>query len=210
MDPKAHWESVYSTKSPTAVSWFQPEARLSLDLITAVAADRAARILDVGGGASRLVDGLLDAGYSQVTVLDIAEPALRHARTRLGERAVRVTWRAADILATEFAPGSVDVWHDRAVFHFLTEPHARRRYVGQVRRALSPAGIVIVATFADDGPLRCSGLDVARYSAEGLHGEFGDDFQLLRSEREEHRTPSGAVQAFTYCLCRGPGRSPQR
>lgn len=173
MDPKTHWESVYSTKSPMAVSWFQPEASLSLDFVTAVAPDRAARILDVGGGASRLVDGLLDEGYSRVTVLDIAEPALQHARARLGERAARVRWRAEDILATEFAPGSVDVWHDRAVFHFLTEPPARGRYIAQVRRALSPEGVVIVATFADDGPLRCCGLDVARYSDSGLHAEFG-------------------------------------
>lgn len=204
MDPKAHWETVYTTKSPSAVSWFQPEAKRSLDLILTAAPDRASRILDVGGGASRLVDGLLDAGYSHVTVLDIADAALGHCRDRLGERAAGVTWHAADILSSALEPASVDVWHDRAVFHFLVDAAERRLYVEQVRRTLRPGGIVIVATFADDGPPRCSGLDVARYSAGALHGEFGDDFELLRSEREEHQTPSGAVQAFTYCLCRGP------
>lgn len=204
MDPKTHWETVYTTKAPTAVSWFQPEAGLSFDLITAVAPDRQSRILDVGGGASRLVDGLLDAGYSRITVLDIAGSALQHARARLGERAAVVTWRTADILQTPIESASVDVWHDRAVFHFLIDAADRQRYVAQVRHALRPGGIVIVATFADDGPLRCSGLDVARYSAGELHGEFGGDFELLRSVREEHQTPSGAVQAFTYCLCRGP------
>lgn len=206
MDQKTHWDAVYTTKAPTDVSWFQPEATRSLALITAAAADRAARILDVGGGASRLVDGLLDLAYSRVTVLDIAEPALQYARQRLGARSTLVTWRAADVLTATFAPSSVDVWHDRAVFHFLVEAAERRRYVEQVRGALGPGGTVVVATFADDGPLRCSGLDVARYSADGLHNEFGEDFELLQSEREEHRTPSGAVQAFTYCLCRGPAR----
>jgi SAM-dependent methyltransferase len=204
MDPKTHWETVYTAKSPMAVSWFQPQARLSLELVTAAAPDRVSRILDVGGGASRLVDGLLDLGYSRVTVLDIAEAALQHARERLGPRATEVTWLAGDIRSVALDPASVDLWHDRAVFHFLVDAVDRRRYVDQVRRALRPGGIVIVATFADDGPQRCSGLDVARYSPEELHGEFGDDFRLLRSEREEHQTPSGAVQAFTYCLCRGP------
>ena len=204
MDPRAHWESVYAAKSPMAVSWFQPQARLSLELAVAAVPDRASRILDVGGGASRLVDGLLDLGYARVTVLDIAESALQHARDRLGLRAKDVTWMAADVLSAPLEPDSVDLWHDRAVFHFLVDAPDRERYVRQVRHALRPGGIVIVATFADDGPLRCSGLEVARYSPERLHGEFGDGFQLLRSEREEHRTPSGVVQAFTYCLCRGP------
>jgi SAM-dependent methyltransferase len=202
MDPHAHWDAVYRQRAPDQVSWFQPEARLSLDFISQANPDRHVSILDVGGGASTLVDGLLALGYEQLTVLDISGAALQHARQRLGSAAHRVSWMEADVLRVGLPAGSIDVWHDRAVFHFLTDAASRHRYVSQVRRLVRPGGHVLVATFAEDGPVRCSGLAVARYSATDLHGEFGEGFQLLRSTREEHVTPGGVRQAFTYCLCR--------
>jgi SAM-dependent methyltransferase len=202
-DRLAHWEQVYQTKGPEQVSWFQAEARLSRRLIESVATDRHSRIIDIGGGASTLVDGLLDAGYRDITVLDLSPAALSLARARLGHVAsTSVRWLPADVLNADLAPESFDVWHDRAVFHFLTEAAERAQYVRQVRQATRPGGVVIVATFADDGPTRCSGLDVARYSPEALHGQFGADFTLIESHRELHTTPSGATQAFTYCMCR--------
>jgi SAM-dependent methyltransferase len=201
MDRRAHWEGVYTTKAPEQVSWFQAEARLSLELITRHAAPGAA-IADIGGGASRLVDGLLAHGFGDVRVLDIAGAALAAAQLRLGAAAARVQWVVDDVLAAEFVPASLDVWHDRAVFHFLTDPADRARYVAQVQRAVRPGGLVLVATFAEDGPLKCSGLEVARYSPDALHAQFGADFRVLEGHREEHHTPSGAVQRFTYCLCR--------
>jgi SAM-dependent methyltransferase len=202
MDAKAHWEHVYQTKGPEQVSWFQPEATLSLELITHLAPSRDARILDVGAGASTLVDGLLTAGYRQLTVLDLSRAALQRAQRRLGALAARVQWLESDLLTAALAASGFDVWHDRAVFHFLTEAADRVRYVEQVRRAVHPGGIVLVATFADDGPRRCSGLDVRGYSPDALHSEFGADFRLIERRREEHVTPQGTVQAFTYCGCR--------
>ena len=202
MDLKRHWETIYETKNAQDVSWFQPEARLSLELIRCVVTDRGAAILDVGGGASTLVDGLLQAEYRAVTVLDLSNAALTQARDRLGPAAGQVAWQEADILEAPLSRAAFDVWHDRAVFHFLTDAASRRRYVEQVRHALRFGGYVLVATFAHDGPTRCSGLEVARYTPDALHGEFGDAFCLLSSTREEHTTPSGARQAFVYCLCR--------
>lgn len=213
-DPKRHWEDVYGAKKPTEVSWYQPHARRSLSLIQRVAPDRSSPIIDVGGGASTLVDDLLAAGYRDVTVLDLSGAALAAARARLGPDAERVRWLDVDLLGFEFPEAAYAVWHDRAVFHFLTDPGARARYVAQVRRAVRPGGFVLVATFATDGPERCSGLEVERYSPESLHAEFGTPFQLTASEREEHATPQGAKQTFIYCLCRvkstgrSHGRSP--
>ena len=208
MDPKAHWEEVYRTRRPTEVSWYQAHARRSLELIRRVNPPPDGPIIDVGGGTSPLVDDLLDAGYRDVTVLDLSATALAQARARLGARATRVEWVEADILDAELPAGRYGVWHDRAVFHFLTAPADRARYVAAVRRAVRPGGIVLVATFADDGPSRCSGLEVARYSATTLHAEFGPAFRLLASEREEHLTPAGGQQAFVYCLCRIPESRP--
>ena len=192
---------MYQTHRPDEVSWFQPEARLSLDLIQSVAANGRSRIIDIGGGPSTLVDGLVAAGYIDVAVLDLSPTALQHARQRLGHLASRVLWIEADALADTLPPASFDVWHDRAVFHFLTEPADRRRYIEQVRRVVRPSGHVLVATFADDGPTHCSGLPVERYGAGTLHGKFGADFRLVASHREEHVTPAGKLQPFTYCLC---------
>lgn len=197
-----HWEHVYQTKGPDTVSWFQAEARLSRQLIEAWAPVRSSTIIDIGAGASTLVDGLLDAGYTALTVLDISPAALAIACRRVGVHASRIEWLAADILEAPLADQAFDVWHDRAVFHFLTAEADRRRYVAQVQRAVRPGGLVIVATFADDGPLRCSGLDVVRYSPTQLHAEFGASFALIESHRELHTTPSGATQAFTYGVFR--------
>lgn len=197
-----HWEAVYRTKGPDQVSWFQAEARLSRQLIQRLSPDRSGAIIDIGGGASTLVDGLLDAGYGALTVLDLSPTALQRARERIGARAARVAWQVADVLDAALPHQGFDVWHDRAVFHFLTADAERRRYVEQVRHAVRPGGLVIVATFADDGPTRCSGLEVARYSPAQLHAEFGAPFTLVESHRELHVTPGGATQAFTYCACR--------
>jgi SAM-dependent methyltransferase len=175
---------------------------MSLDLIRRVTPDIDASIIDVGGGASTLVDGLLDAGYRRVTVLDWAASALEAAQQRLGERASLVTWIESDVLTAPLPPHAYDVWHDRAVFHFLTDAHDRARYVAKLRDAIAPGGYVIVASFAPEGPTRCSGLEVVRYSPETMRAEFGKGFQLLDSVREEHHTPSGVTQAFVYCLCR--------
>ena len=202
MDRNEHWEHVYGTNRFDEVSWYQPDARLSLELIELVAPDRSARIIDVGGGASTLVDGLIDAGYRNLTVLDLAPAALRIAQQRLVAAAGDVTWIQGDILSATLARASFDVWHDRAVFHFLTSGSDRQRYVDQVRTAVRPGGHVVIATFGEDGPLRCSGLDVARYSPHDLHAQFGDAFALVESRLEQHTTPSGVRQSFTYCLCR--------
>jgi SAM-dependent methyltransferase len=202
MDPGAHWDTIYRTKPPHQLSWFQAEPRTSLDLIRRAVPDVNAAIIDVGGGASTLVDRLLSAGYRRLTVLDLSPSALETARGRLGPRAGDVTWMEADVLTADLPPGHFDLWHDRAVFHFLTAAADRARYVDQVRTALRPGGHVIVATFADDGPTRCSGLPVVRYTPAGLAEEFGAAFRLADSAREEHITPSGVRQAFAYALCR--------
>lgn len=202
MNAQAYWDQIYRTKQSDQVSWFQPEATLSLRLIRAVAPPTDTAILDVGGGASTLVDGLRALGYQQLTVLDISAAALAVAQQRLGAAAEHVRWRDVDLLTADLPVQGYDLWHDRAVFHFLTSATDRARYVEQVRRALRPAGHVLIATFAEDGPTRCSGLDVQRYSQETLHGELGSDFRLVAGQRDEHVTPSGSRQAFTYCLFR--------
>ena len=201
MDARAHWQGIYESKGPEQLSWFQAEARLSRELIEHYAPDRDTRILDVGAGASTLVDGLLGAGYRRITVLDLSRAALAIAGRRLGPAADGVDWREADVLTASFTGEGFGVWHDRAVFHFLTDLADRERYVAQVRRAVKPGGFVFVATFAEDGPMRCSGLETRRYSADALHAEFGASFELVASQRELHVTPSGSVQAFTYCVC---------
>ena len=202
MQPKQHWETVYTTKSTDSVSWFQTHAQLSLDLIKAATADKDAGIIDVGGGASTLVDDLLAEGYRDLTVLDLSAAALNAARQRLGAQESKVRWIEADITAVELPAKHYDIWHDRAVFHFLTTQKQRDAYVRTVFNSVKPGGHVIVATFAEDGPLQCSGLPVMRYRADELHDEFGDAFTLVKHQKEEHHTPSGKVQQFVYCYCR--------
>ncbi|MBI5938389.1 MAG: class I SAM-dependent methyltransferase [Betaproteobacteria bacterium] len=194
---KTHWEQVYSSKRPEEVSWHQASPKLSLALIEATGLGQATRLLDVGGGASRLVDALLDRGYRQISVLDISAAALDHARTRLGERAGQVRWHEAD--ATAFDLGhEVDIWHDRAVFHFLTDPADRAAYIGRVDRHLSPGGQAIIAAFAPDGPEQCSNLPVMRYNAEALTEILGTRFRLIETRAEQHLTPGGTRQPFLY------------
>jgi ubiquinone/menaquinone biosynthesis C-methylase UbiE len=202
MQSKEHWDQVYTTKPSTGVSWFQEHARQSVQLIRQTGVAKDGGIIDVGGGASTLVDDLLAGGYSNLSVLDLSEAALSTAKARLGEHSRDVAWLVGDITRVELPKQAFAVWHDRAVFHFLTAHDERTAYVRAVLRAVKPGGYVIVATFAEDGPEKCSGLPVMRYSPDGLHAEFGAPFTLLTQEREEHRTPSGAVQKFIYCLCR--------
>lgn len=205
MDAKTYWERIYQTKSASDLSWFQPTAARSLELIRRVVPDLATPIIDVGGGASVLVDNLLGARYENVTVLDLSSAALATARERLGPEAARVRWIEADILRVSLPIAAYGVWHDRAVFHFLTNAVDRSAYVANVRCAVRTGGYVLVSTFADDGPTRCSGLEVERYSPDALHDEFGQGFRLIATEREEHQTPAGSRQAFIYCLCRWEG-----
>lgn len=202
MSDKNHWENIYKARQVDQVSWFQEHAELSLQFIRSTSEPLDAHIIDVGGGASVLVDDLLHAGYSNLSVLDISGAALKAAQARLGKLAAQVHWIEADVTQLQLPEASVDVWHDRAVFHFLTDPQDRARYVELVRRAVKPGGHVIIATFAEDGPLKCSGLDIVRYRPQTLHGEFGAGFDLLKSESEVHHTPSGAEQKFIYCYCR--------
>ena len=202
MSATNHWDRVYSTKSAEAVSWYQPHADQSLRLIQESGLPRGASIIDVGGGASTLVDDLLAHGYTNLSVLDLSQAALSSVRQRLGAAADKVRWIEDDITRIALPLHAYDLWHDRAVFHFLTEPRQRQAYVESVLRAVKPGGHVIVATFADDGPLECSGLPVMRYRADELHAEFGAPFTLLRHEREEHCTPFGTTQEFIYCYCR--------
>jgi ubiquinone/menaquinone biosynthesis C-methylase UbiE len=200
MSLRDHWERVYRTKLPDEVSWFTPHLETSFGLIRATGAAENAPIVDVGGGASTLTEDLLEAGYKDVTVLDVSSTALDIARRRLGGRAAGVTWLAGDVTRIDLPKAHFDVWHDRAVFHFLTDAADRDRYVAQVRRAVAPGGYVIVATFGPEGPQRCSGLPTARYDVTTLHGIFGDDFALVECRDEDHQTPAGITQQFIYCL----------
>lgn len=202
MHSKQHWEQVYSTKATDSVSWFQEHANLSLDLIRSTGVGKDAGIIDVGGGASVLVDDLLEDGFTDLSVLDLSAAALNEARKRLGEKESRVRWIEADITDVDLPAQRYDIWHDRAVFHFLTEPEQRAAYVRTVMRSVKPGGHVIVATFAENGPLKCSDLPVMRYSAGELHDQFGDAFKLLAHCTEQHHTPAGKVQPFVYCYCR--------
>jgi SAM-dependent methyltransferase len=196
-----HWNSVYSTKAPDAVSWYAPHLETSLGLIKRVAPKWPA-IIDVGGGESTLADDLLAEGYRYITVLDISAKAIEVSKKRFGPIAIYIDWRVADVLKADLPRNYYDLWHDRAVFHFLTSEEDRRAYVEKVAYSVKPGGHVIVATFGPDGPTKCSGLDVMRYDADALHSEFGKSFRLLGSHTEVHHTPWGADQQFLYCLCR--------
>lgn len=192
-----HWNEVYTRKSEDEVSWFQPEAAVSLELIARCAPPLGPKLIDVGGGASRLVDGLLERGFADVTILDLSSAALDKTRARLGERGAGVKWIVVDV--TSFEPTErYTLWHDRAVFHFLTAPSDRRAYVQVLERALAPGGHVVIGTFALDGPERCSGLEVARYDGAALAAAIGPSFELVETLRHEHLTPTGKVQAFTF------------
>jgi 2-polyprenyl-3-methyl-5-hydroxy-6-metoxy-1,4-benzoquinol methylase len=202
MSVKNHWEKIYNAKAPDRVSWYRPHLETSLALIERAAAEYSASIIDVGGGESTLVDDLLARGYENITILDVSQTAIDVTKKRLGLPAEQVHWLVADITDTQLEPGAYDVWHDRAVFHFLTANEQRATYVRQVARAVKSGGHVIVSTFGPEGPTKCSGLDVIRYDAESLHGQFGVRFRLVESSKELHRTPFGTTQQFLFCYCK--------
>ena len=194
VDARQHWERVYRTKQPTEVSWYAPHLNTSLRIIDDAATDREVAIIDVGGGEATLVDDLLDRGYLHVSVLDLSPIALDVSKERLGERAGAVDWLCGDVTTFPFSPHQYDVWHDRAVFHFLTDPMDRAAYVRQVAHAVKPGGYVIVATFGPEGPTKCSGLDVVRYDPDALHEEFGAG---VRTTEAPDRTSSHAGRRNT-------------
>jgi SAM-dependent methyltransferase len=202
MSIKTHWERVYTTEAPESVSWYRAHLETSLALIERAAEARSASIIDIGGGESTLVDDLLLRGYRNLTVLDVSPTAIEVTKKRLGSAADQVRWLVADVLEVGLEPRPYDLWHDRAVFHFLTTPEQRTAYVRQVVRGVKVGGHVIVGTFGPEGPTRCSGLEVMRYDAGSLHDEFGERFRLVESSNELHQTPSGATQQFLYCYCR--------
>ncbi len=198
---REHWDGVYGTKREDEVSWFQKRPALSLALIREYAPDPATSIVDVGGGASSLVGELLGQGYGDISVLDISGAALERAKAKLGADAAKIEWIVADITAWT-PPRRWHVWHDRAVFHFLTDTASQDTYIAALKAATAPGAIAIVSGFAPDGPEKCSGLPVVRYDAHSLAARFGSGFELLREEREEHETPGGAVQKFYYAVLR--------
>lgn len=203
--PGSHWDRVYREKDESEMSWTEPEPRTSLSLLRDADMPAGARVLDVGGGMSRLVDRLLDAGF-RPGVLDVSAVALERARARLGKRAGEVVWIRSSVLDYR-AEEPWAAWHDRATFHFLTDPDDRRRYVETLESALAPAGVAVLATFGPGGPRRCSGLEVQRYGPEGLTGTLGSAFALERSVIHRHRTPWGDVQQFLYARVRRHGGS---
>jgi ubiquinone/menaquinone biosynthesis C-methylase UbiE len=198
---KNHWEKVYARHAPETFSWFRPHLDASLSIIERIATPSSS-IIDVGGGESTLADDLLSRGYHNITVLDISETALAVCRDRLGPNADRIHWLLGDVTKLSLNRNSFDLWHDRAVFHFLTKPDQRAHYVKNVARSVKHGGHVIVGTFGPEGPQHCSGLDVMRYSAGKLHNQFGSRFKLVDSFKELHKTPLGITQQFLYCYCR--------
>ncbi|MFZ1152214.1 MAG: class I SAM-dependent methyltransferase [Xanthobacteraceae bacterium] len=201
LNRQAHWQLVYKEKGENQFSWFQERPNISLALIEAVQADRSTAIIDIGGGASRLVDALVEKGYRDLTVLDLSESAVSIAKMRLGERAAMVKWIVADVTRWE-PPRSYDLWHDRAAFHFLTEASDRTAYIDRLRKAVRPGGHAIIGTFGLDGPERCSGLPVVRYDAARLSATLTPSFALVDMRRDDHKTPWGAIQHFQFSVFR--------
>lgn len=201
---QAHWETVYTTKEENGVSWFQENPAPSLDLIARAGATATSAVIDVGGGASRLVDALVERGFQDMTVLDLSSAALAIAAARLGERGAHVRWIAADVTAWEPAR-TYDVWHDRAAFHFLTDERDQHAYIARLKQALRADGHVIIATFAPDGPEQCSGLPVVRYDAVSLGQTLGDTFTFVLDQEDSHPTPWGSTQQFQFSVFRRTG-----
>lgn len=199
MTAKDHWENVYTTKSSNEVSWFQSHSTKSLELINSIGLPLSASLIDVGGGASVLVDDLIKLGYSNVNILDISPAALKTSQKRLGNASKQVKWIEADITEERLKELKIDLWHDRAVFHFLTEKDQRQRYIDNLKHILNKGGHVIIATFTDDGPQKCSGLDICQYNEKSLVLELGDNFTLVSHHKETHQTPFYTKQNFIYC-----------
>jgi SAM-dependent methyltransferase len=199
MSRKSHWEAAYSAKAPEQLGWYRPHLSASLELIERTGAGKKARLIDVGGGASTLVDDLIDRGFECVTVLDLSLTALSLAQSRLGGLAPKVNWIEGDITSGGLPPAHYDIWHDRAVFHFLTAAEDRKSYLEQMKRSLAPGGHVILGVFSLDAPPRCSGLDVQRYSVDLLQQEMDAGFTLKEHRFEQHVTPGGVRQMYLYC-----------
>jgi len=199
MNQKDHWEKVYSGKPSRKLGWYKPHLRTSLGWIEELSLSTDASIIDVGGGASTLVDDLLRAGYQSITVLDISEKALSLVRERLGERAELVTWLTGDITSVDLPSNQYELWHDRAALHFLTEPVQQRKYRDQLLKALKPGGHLVIGTFELEAPPKCSGLPVQRYSKDQLGDLLGAEFELVRHQNEQHVTPAGVAQMYLYC-----------
>jgi SAM-dependent methyltransferase len=206
MDRTTHWENVHQTKSSTDVSWYEPDPKQSLDLILEATGEKRGRVIDVGGGQSFLVDRLLDSGFTQVAVLDISNAAIEATRARLGERASQVKWMVADITQAE-SLGEFDIWHDRAVFHFITDPNDRKHYVELLKRSLPIGGHFIVGTFAKGGPEKCSGLAICQYDAATMRAELGPSFQPVKCSEYLHTTPTGKPQQFFFGVYKRGDRS---
>ena len=195
---KQHWERVYKKNKPDELGWYQDYPEMSLKLITATRVGLDGNIIDVGGGTSKLAGILLDKGYMRLTVLDISGSSIERAKVNLGEKSKQIVWIEADVTKFNFTE-CFDIWHDRAVFHFLTDANDRRRYVDSLNQGLIPGGHLIISTFGLKGPPKCSGLNVVRYSAETLQKEFGDNFVMIEAFAETHDTPSKVQQNFVYC-----------
>ncbi len=203
-DRKVHWENIYQTKDFKEVSWYQARPHTSIDFIRQSGLPLNAGIIDVGGGDSLLVDHLLDMGYSNLTVLDISEAALDRARKRLGPKAESVKWIVADV-GSFVAEEVYELWHDRAAFHFLTDEQDIAHYVRNAAKAIAPGGIMVLGTFSDQGPTRCSGIEIRQYSGEALAKRFEEDFEKQSCTTLDHSTPSGKIQNFTFCSFRRKG-----
>jgi ubiquinone/menaquinone biosynthesis C-methylase UbiE len=201
-DKIQHWENVYSKKKFNDVSWYAPHLNESLALIQSLASNKNASIIDVGGGESTLVDDLLHQDYEQLSVLDISRAAITFTQNRLAENSTKVNWYIGDVTQIQLPEKTFDIWHDRAVFHFLTQEADRKAYVEQVKKTVKVGGYVVMATFGPEGPLQCSGLDVVRYTATDLHQQFDKGFELLGSDINTHQTPFNTVQQFLYCWCK--------
>ncbi len=196
LDRKKHWETVYETKNPDQVSWTQEKPKTSLEFIHSFGLEKTAKIIDIGGGDSKLVDYLLDEGFENVTVLDISAKSLEKAKNRLGEKANKVNWIVSDI--TEFEPNmTFDVWHDRATFHFLTTPEQIKKYIKTARKSVS--GFLTIGTFSQNGPEKCSGLEIKQYNEEELTSELKDGFDKIKCVTEDHLTPFETTQNFLFC-----------
>jgi SAM-dependent methyltransferase len=202
MNQKDHWEQVYSTSLTQKLGWYEPHLQTSLSWIKGLNLAVGAPVIDVGGGASTLVDDLLEAGYRSITVLDISEKAASTVMARLGKRAELATWLEGDITSVDLPEHYFELWHDRAVFHFLTEQNQQRKYRETLKKALKPGGHLIVGTFAPEAPAKCSGLPVQRYSPKQLENTLGGEFELKRHHKELHITPGGVEQMFLYCQFR--------
>jgi ubiquinone/menaquinone biosynthesis C-methylase UbiE len=199
-DRSAHWDHVYQQKSSTAVSWYRSHLETSLRLLIEAGLDASSRVIDIGGGASTLVDDLLDLGVGAIAVLDLSAASLEVSQARLGARAEQVAWLTGDVSRIALPEAEFTHWHDRAVMHFLTDAQDVRAYAAQAARAVAPGGHVVIGGFAPDGPERCSGLPVARRSAEDIAAALGPAFQLVTTAAEVHVTPGGNAQSFAYAL----------